>query len=91
MLDRLGKYPYRIPLSKRNAVEEEIKKMKNDDIFEECSHSPWNAPVVTVTKPDGSLRFCCDYRGLNSVSVKDSQPLPRIDDSFDALSGSKWW
>jgi hypothetical protein len=47
--------------------------------------------VVTVIKPDGSLRFCCDYRGLNEVTVKDSQPLPRIDDSLEALSGSKWW
>lgn len=65
--------------------------MKNDGIIEECSHSPWNAPVVTVIKSDGSLRFCCDYRGLNAFTVKDSQPLPRIDDSIEALSGSKWW
>ena len=44
-----------------------------------------------VTKPDKSIRFFCDFRGLNGVTVKDCQALPRIDDSLDALSGSKWW
>ena len=44
-----------------------------------------------VAKKDGSIRFCCDYRKLNEVTVKDSQPLPRIDDTFDALSGSQWY
>ena len=38
-----------------------------------------------------SIRFCCDYRGLNEVTVKDSQPLPRNDDSIEALTGSKWF
>lgn len=85
------KYPYRIPLSKRKVVEDEISKMEKEGIIEKCPQSPWNAPVVTIVKPDGSIRFCCDYRGLNEVTVKDSQPLPRIDDSIEALSGSKWW
>ena len=84
-------YPYRIPLAKRKIAEEEIKKMAETDIIEKCPQSPWNAPVVMVNKPDGSVRFCCDFRRLNDVTVKDSQPLPRIDDSLDALSGSKWW
>ena len=44
-----------------------------------------------ITKRDGSIRFCCDFRKLNDCTVKDSQPLPRIDDSLDALSGSKWF
>jgi hypothetical protein len=72
-------------------VEQEIVKMENDGIIEKCPQSSWNSPVVTVIKPDGSLRFCCDDRGLNELTVKDSQPLPRIDDSLEALSGSKWW
>lgn len=34
------------------------------------------------------MRFCVDYRPLNSVTKKDSYPLPRIDES---LSGSSWF
>ena len=85
------KIPYRIPLAKRQVAEREIEQMAKDGILEKCPQSAWNAPVVMVTKPDKSIRFCCDFRGLNEVTVKDCQPLPRIDDRLDALSGSKWW
>ena len=85
------KAPYRIPLAKRQVAEKEIQEMAENGIIEKCPQSGWNAPVVMVTKPDKSIRFCCDFRGLNEVTVKDCQPLPRIDDSLEALSGSKWW
>ncbi len=32
--------------------------------------------MLFVKKPDGSLRFCVDYRALNKLSVKDKYPLP---------------
>jgi hypothetical protein len=57
----------------------------------EPSSSAWSAPIVLVTKKNGSIRFCIDYRKLNEVSCKDSYSLPRIVDSLDALRGSKWF
>ncbi|GBN98665.1 Retrovirus-related Pol polyprotein from transposon 297 [Araneus ventricosus] len=42
-------------------------------------------------KKDGSTRFCVDYRKLNEITIKDSYPLPRIDDILDALNGSQWF
>jgi len=47
-----------------------------------------SSPVELVQK-DGSWRFCVDYRKLNDSTHKDAYPLPRIDDSLDALGGSK--
>ena len=52
------------------------------------SVSPWGAPVLFVKKKDGSLRLCIDYRELNSVTIKNKYPLPRIDDLFDQLKGA---
>ena len=52
------------------------------------SHSPWASPITLVPKPDGSIRFCVDYRKLNAVTVEDSHPLPLIQEIFDSLHGS---
>ena len=35
--------------------------------------------------------ICVDYRKLNHVTKKDSYPLPRIDDTLEALAGAKWF
>ena len=52
------------------------------------SSSPWAAPILFVRKANGTLRMCVDYRGLNAVTRKDKQPLPRIDDLLDRLAGA---
>ena len=53
--------------------------------------SLWAAPIELVRKKDGSTRFCVDYRKFNSVTRKNSYPLPRIDDTLRALSGATWF
>lgn len=46
---------------------------------------------MLVKKKDGSTRFCVDYRHLNSITMKDAYPLPRIDESLHQLRGAKWF
>ena len=55
------------------------------------SSSPWAAPIVPVTKKDGTTRFCVNYRKLNTVTRKDAYPLPRIDTTLNTLAGSQWF
>jgi hypothetical protein len=55
------------------------------------SSSPASSPVLFVSKPDGSLRLCMDYRGLNAVSEKDRYPLPLTRETLNALKGMKYF
>ena len=80
----------RPPLTSREVMNEEVDQMLKHGLIQP-STSPWSSPVVLVKKKDNSVRFCVDYRRLNEITRKDSYPLPRIDDSLDALGGSKWF
>ncbi len=69
-------------------VDRQVEKLLQQG-FIEPTNTAWSSPVVLVKKKDGSWRFCIDYRRLNAVTIQDAYPLPRIDDSLDALSGAK--
>ena len=57
----------------------------------ELAISPWSSNVVLVRKKDGGLRFCVDFRQLNSLTVKDSYALPCTDMCLEALGGARFF
>ena len=56
----------------------------------QLSESGASAPVL-VRKKDGSVRWCIDYRALNDKIVKDSFPLPNIEDCLGTLAGTQYF
>ena len=56
----------------------------------EPSYSAWSSPCILVPKPDGTYRFCTDYRKVNSLTKVDSFPLPRMDDCVDRVGAAKY-
>ena len=75
---------------KREEAGRAVDEMLKDGIIEQ-STSPWSSPIVLVRKKNGTTRFCVDYRKLNNITRKDSYPLPRIDDTMEALQGATWF
>ena len=56
------------------------------------STSPYGAPILFAEKKGGGgLRMCIDYRSLNSTTITDSWPLPRIDEMLARLHGAKYF
>ena len=82
--------PRRIPMAQQGECDHEVQAMLDKGVIEP-GQSPWASPVVLVRKKDGSLRFCVDYRKLNSVTKFDAYPLPRIDETLEALGGAQWY
>ena len=74
----------------RREIAVQLQKMLEQKVIQPSS-SPWASPIVLVRKKDGSLRFCVDYRSLNSVTKPDCFPLPRIDDMLDQLGNMKYF
>ncbi|XP_075919984.1 uncharacterized protein LOC142922927 [Petromyzon marinus] len=82
--------PFRLSPAEKQHVKSAVDDMLKADIISP-STSPWGAPIVLVKKHDGSLRFCVDFRRLNKISVADAYPLPRMDESLDALAGAHYF
>lgn len=80
---------YPISPYKQKILDDILDEMWKDGVIEK-SNSPWSSPVCLVPKKDGSYRFCVDYRKLNSVTKKDSYPIPYISSILDRLRGAKY-
>ena len=75
---------------KPEACRKEIEMLMEYDMIEP-SKSPWACGVVMAKKKGGQLRFCCDFRYLNAVTIKDAHPIPRIDESLSKLGDAKFF
>ena len=80
--------PYRMASAELRELKAQLEELLSKG-FIRPSISPWGAPVLFVKKKDGSLRLCIDYRQLNRVTIRNQYPLPRIDELFDQLQGSR--
>jgi len=88
-----GTTPIRQPtpyLGPEKEVSRQVQDLLDQDLIEPA-HGAWSSSVVLVKKRDSSWRFCVSYRRLNSVTIQDAYPLPWIDKSLDALTGSKYF
>jgi hypothetical protein len=53
------------------------------------SKSPAKILILFVSKPDGFLRLCINYRALNKITVKNRHPLLLISETIDRMQKTK--
>jgi len=75
----------RLGSEKDKEVSRQVQDLLNRDLIKP-GHGACSSLVFLVRKKDGSWRLCVDYRKLSSVTIQDAYPLPRIDESLDALA-----
>uniref|UniRef100_A0A5S6Q5I1 RNA-directed DNA polymerase n=1 Tax=Trichuris muris TaxID=70415 RepID=A0A5S6Q5I1_TRIMR len=78
----------RLPLSIKNAVSEELRRLMEEEIIERVNASQWISPIVVVQKKTGGIRLCVDLREPNKAVIADSFPLPHIDDLLLRFRGA---
>ena len=74
----------------RDQIRKEVVAQRDAGVIEPSS-SPYASTVLLVPKPDGTVRFCIDYRALNRVTKRDGYLMPRVDDSLSALKGAQYF
>ena len=79
-------HPYRVGPVKQAALDNEVQKMLDIDVIEECKEvSSWSSPCILVPKADKSYQFVTDFRRVNEVTKTDTYPIPRVDDCIDKV------
>ena len=80
---------YRLPVAYKDKAQAVIDQMISDGVVEP-SDSDYMNPVVLVKKKGSDVpRVCIDFRALNSVTVKDRQPVPRVEDTIQKLANAE--
>ena len=83
--------PRPVPYVLREKVSQELDRLEAEGTIEKVQFSDCAAPIVTVVKPDKSIRICGDYKvTVNSVSKLDNYPIPKTGDLAD-LGGGKYF
>jgi hypothetical protein len=84
----ISRRSYRMPPNELAELKTQLQDLLEKG-FIRPSSSTWGCPAIFVKKKDQTLRMCMDYRHLNEVTIKNKYPLPRIDISFDQLTGAR--
>ena len=65
----------RFRLDVMDKIQQEVHKLKSIGFIREDQYPEWLANIVPVTKKNGQIRVCIDYRDLNGACPKDEFPL----------------
>lgn len=81
-----------LPYALTARVDAELDAMLAAGVIEPVDCSDWATPLVIVSKADGGIRLCADFKvTLNRVLSVDKYPVPRIEDLLSKLSGSRYF
>ena len=81
--------PREVPFSRRDAVKAEIERLVEAGVLQHIDFSEYAAPIVAVSKPNGKVRICGDFKLLNKQISVDQHPLPKLDELMEKLQGGQ--
>ena len=77
--------PRPLPFAIKQKVKDVLDSLETGGVLKRVNFSPWAAPIVVVNKPNGSIRICGDFKGLNQNIDVDQHPIPTLDSLLEKL------
>ena len=81
---------WQIPVQLQQEVRKCLESWLKQGIIR-LSKSPYASQVVIVRKKSGKIWLCMDFQKLNAISIRDSFPLPRIEEALQAVQAAVWF
>jgi len=78
------KHIYLLTVRELQVLQEYINEMEHSGKIRRSS-AQIGTPILFVPKPDGTLRLCVDYRGLNKITIKNKSPMPLMNELHSRL------
>ena len=78
-----------MPYALKKEMDKDVTQMLKADIIESSVSEYASSPVV-VRKPDGSVRYCIDFRKLNAKTVFDSGPVRNLEVILNRMGGDNF-
>ena len=78
------------PYPLRQEVKDKLSRMESLGVISKVdTPTPWCAGMVVVPKKDKTVRICVDLKPLNANVLRETHPLPKVDDTLAQLAGAK--
>ncbi|CAI6348579.1 unnamed protein product [Macrosiphum euphorbiae] len=82
--------PRRVPIKIYDRVKETLVRMEKLKIIKRAKEPcEWQSNMVTVEKPDKTLRICIDPRELNKFIIKERYQIPSLEELKPKLANKK--
>lgn len=82
--------PYRrVPFALEDKIAQKLNSLLEQDIIERV-HGPsaWVSPLVPILKDSGEIRLCVDMRRANQAVLRETHPLPIVEELFAGINGA---
>jgi len=81
--------PRNVPIPLREKVREELNRMESIGVISKVTEpTAWRAGMVVVPKRSGDVRICVDLKALNESVMRETHPIPKVDNTLAQLSGA---
>ena len=81
--------PRNVPIPMREKDKKKLDHMESMGVISKVLEpTPWCAGMVVVPKKSGNVRICVDLKPLNRSVLRETHPIPKVDDTLAQLTGA---